>query len=53
MNTNAVAIHGNFTEDGKPFLSCDPHVGLSAPPYFSLVEMSFGDESVQGTISPG
>ena len=53
MNTNAIAIHGNFTEDGSSLLSCDPHVGLSAPPHFSLIEMSFGDNFVSGTTVPG
>ena len=53
MNTNAVAINGNLTEDGSAYLICDPHTPLSAPPHFQLVELSFGDNFVSGMSVPG
>jgi penicillin amidase len=53
MNTNAIAIHGNFTEDGLPYLACDPHMGLSFPPMFNLVEMSFGSDFLIGSTVAG
>ena len=53
MNTNAFAIHGNFTEDGLPYLACDPHINLSSPPSFNLVEMSFGNDFLTGATIVG
>lgn len=36
-------MHGNYTEKGKPFLACDPHLNKAASSYFYLTRISWNE----------
>lgn len=51
--TNCFAVHGNYTQKGKPFLACDPHLMKAANSYFYLTRMTWNEthlESPEGAL---
>lgn len=43
--SNAWVIGGNHTENGRPLLANDPHLGSLAPPAFYAAELGLLDEN--------
>lgn len=43
--SNAWVIGGNHTENGRPLLANDPHLGSLAPPAFYAAEVALLDEN--------
>jgi penicillin amidase len=44
LGSNAWAVGGKHTENGKPMLASDPHLGLSIPSVFHMMEMTVVNE---------
>ncbi|MEI9814780.1 MAG: penicillin acylase family protein [Acidobacteriota bacterium] len=51
--SNAWAISGAHTADGKPMLANDPHLEYSLPSTWHLVHLKAGDLDVTGATLPG
>ena len=51
--SNAVAIAGSRTADGRAILSCDMHLPLTAPALFYRAALDWGDDRVDGATVPG
>jgi penicillin amidase len=45
LGSNAWAIGGEHTKNGKPLLANDPHLGLSIPSLFYMAEINLLDEN--------
>lgn len=41
--TNCFAVHGNYTQKGKPFLACDPHLVKAVNSYFYLTRLTWNE----------
>ena len=51
--SNAVALAGSRTADGRAILSCDMHLPLTAPPLFYRAALEWGGHCVDGATVPG
>jgi penicillin amidase len=51
--SNAWAIHGSRTPDGRPILAGDPHLSLGWPPVFYEVHIITPEINVSGATFPG
>ncbi|CAI2384635.1 unnamed protein product [Moneuplotes crassus] len=51
--SNAWAVHGNYTESGKPILSTDPHLASSLPCAWFMGELSYENVTRVGAFSFG
>jgi penicillin amidase len=51
--SNAVAIAGSRTADGRAILSCDMHMPLTAPALFYRAALDWGADRVDGATVPG
>ena len=51
--SNAWAVSGTHTYDGKPMLANDPHLGPTIPSIFYLVHLKSPDMDVTGATIPG
>jgi penicillin amidase len=51
--SNAVALAGRRTADGRAILSCDMHLPLTAPPLFYRAALEWGGDRVDGATVPG
>ena len=51
--SNAWAVRGTHTYDGKPMLANDPHLGPTIPSIFYLVHLKSPDMDVTGATIPG
>ncbi|MGZ5053024.1 MAG: penicillin acylase family protein [Methylobacter sp.] len=53
VGSNAWAVSGKKTTDGRAILANDMHLGLSVPNVWYRVELSYGDAYVAGLSLPG
>jgi penicillin amidase len=51
--SNAWAVNGNRTDNSKPLLANDPHLGLPQPSRWYLMHLSSGGTDVSGVTVPG
>ena len=51
--SNAWAVSGKLTKDGRAILANDMHLGLSVPNVWYRVELNYGDEHAAGLTLPG
>ncbi|MDO9269111.1 MAG: penicillin acylase family protein [Methylobacter sp.] len=53
VGSNAWAVSGKKTWDGRAILANDMHLGLSVPNIWYRVELNYGDTHAAGVILPG
>ncbi|MEX0823039.1 MAG: penicillin acylase family protein [Balneolaceae bacterium] len=53
FGSNAWAVSGNKTASGQPFLSGDPHMGLSIPGFWFEMHYSSPSMTITGATIPG
>jgi penicillin amidase len=53
IGSNAWAVSGKLTWDGRAILANDMHLGLSVPNIWYRVELNYGDTHAAGVILPG
>jgi penicillin amidase len=51
--SNAWAVSGKLTKDGRAILANDMHLGISVPNVWYRVELNYGDEHAAGLVLPG
>jgi penicillin amidase len=53
VGSNAWAVSGKLTKDGRAILANDMHLGISVPNVWYRVELNYGDEHAAGLTLPG
>lgn len=53
FGSNAWAVNGRKTENGRPILAGDPHMGLSIPGYWYELSLNAPGISISGATIPG
>jgi penicillin amidase len=53
VGSNAWAVSGKLTKDGRAILANDMHLGISVPNIWYRVDLNYGDERAVGLILPG
>jgi len=53
IGSNAWAVSGKMTKDGRAILANDMHLGISVPNVWYRVELNYGDEHAAGLALPG
>lgn len=53
VGSNAWAVGGKLTKDGRAILANDMHLGISVPNVWYRVELNYGDTHAAGLILPG
>ena len=51
LGSNAWVIGGQHTENGRPLLANDPHLGLLIPSLFYMAEISLVDENNEAILT--
>jgi len=51
--SNNWAIHGNFTDTGKPIFGGDPHLGCKLPAFWQMMELQFTKDGITNSIVGG
>ncbi|MGZ5600579.1 MAG: penicillin acylase family protein, partial [Methylobacter sp.] len=53
VGSNAWAVSGKLTGDGRAILANDMHLGISVPNIWYRIELNYGDAHTAGLILPG
>jgi len=48
IGSNCWSVHGNYTESGSPYLSCDPHLNKQLQSMWYLAGLTWKSDSKQG-----
>jgi acyl-homoserine lactone acylase PvdQ len=48
IGSNCWTVHGNYTESGQPYLSCDPHLNKQLQSMWYLAGLTWKADSSQG-----